>query len=1316
MLYVDDEQMLLEICKIFLEKTGELQVQTEFSVSRALERIQLEVFDVIVSDYQMPGMDGIEFLKQIRSSGNTIPFIIFTGRGREEVAIAALKEGADFYLQKGGDPTSQFAEMSNHIRQLVRRRRAESALRENEQKYHTLFDSAFDAILLLDNTLIIECNPPAAALFGEPMEAVVGRSPMDFSPEYQDDGSLSQERGSAQINTALSGKPLLFEWKHQRADGTVFDSEVSLTRIMVNEKNLLLGIIRDITVRKRNEEELRKKGEELAASYEELLSTEEELQTQYQTIARNEQALKSNEAKLNAILQGSPIPQFVIDTDHRVIHWNNALVVSTGINESEIIGTDQHWRVFYQEERPCLADLLLDGFVDHLQEWYGDKVVRSAIVSDAYSCVDFFPHLGKRGIWFSFTATLIRDDTGNVIGALETLEDITNQKKATLALADSESKYRGVIENLQDIFYRSDLEGRLVMVSPSVLPLMGYKTLEECLGKNISDDFYADPTERDRFISDVYRNGSVSNYLVTLKKHDGTPVRVSTSSHIYYGEDGRPAGIEGTFRDMTEQIETHEQLKRNETILSAVINESPVPLFVINSGHQVIYWNKALEKYSNITADETIGTNRHWRAFYHSERPCLADLLVQENIEEIPRWYLGKYAPSRLIDGAYEAVDFFPEIGEQGCWLYFTAAPIRDSDGVIIGAVEVLQDISDQKAAEEEIQTLTRFQESIIMSANVWLMVLDKDGKIVIWNHAAEEITGYAGSEVSGRSWIWKALYPDPIYRQSVTSAISRVINNNLFLQDFQTTILTKSGEQKEILWNTRILGGADFSAKQYVAIGIDISGRIRAELALRDSENTLQAIVKGSPIPQFVIDRDHRIIHWNTALEAYSSLAAEEMVGTDQHWRAFYHEKRPCIADLVVDGADAATSTSFPEHYEESQLIEGGYQAVDFFPTMGGGSWLFFTAAPIRDDTGKVIGAVETLEDITERKMVENSLLESEERFRTVFTLANDAIFLFRIINGEPERFVEVNDTACSLLGYHREELLDLPPSNIFDSDSKAREPDNMSMLQKTGHATYESVFLTKTGEPVPVEISSHSYEFRGDQMVLSIGRDISERKRFESAIQNANKKLNLLSSITRHDILNQLTALSGYLELSDEVAGNDESQGLIAKEKKTADTITRQILFTRDYQTVGIQSPLWQNLSSVIQKAANLLDTREVALSIDVHYCEIFADPLLEKVFFNLIDNSLRYGKGLTKITFSTEKREDQTFLVCTDDGGGIPLAEKENIFNRRYFSNTGFGLFLSREILSITGLSIIESGEFGVGARFEIAIPPGGIRSCK
>lgn len=141
-LYVDDETTLLEDTKIYMEQTGEFVVDTSNSAEEAVGKISTNSYDVVVSDYQMPGMDGLEFLNSIRPLYPTLPFILFTGRGREEVAIRALNSGADFYLQKGGEPRSQFAELQNKIQQAVKRRRAEEALQVSEEHYRGIFNNA----------------------------------------------------------------------------------------------------------------------------------------------------------------------------------------------------------------------------------------------------------------------------------------------------------------------------------------------------------------------------------------------------------------------------------------------------------------------------------------------------------------------------------------------------------------------------------------------------------------------------------------------------------------------------------------------------------------------------------------------------------------------------------------------------------------------------------------------------------------------------------------------------------------------------------------------------------------------------------------------------------------------------------------------------------------------------------------------------------------------------------------------------------------------------------------------------------------------
>jgi len=208
-------------------------------------------------------------------------------------------------------------------------------------------------------------------------------------------------------------------------------------------------------------------------------------------------------------------------------------------------------------------------------------------------------------------------------------------------------------------------------------------------------------------------------------------------------------------------------------------------------------------------------------------------------------------------------------------------------------------------------------------------------------------------------------------------------------------------------------------------------------------------------------------------------------------------------------------------------------------------------------------------------------------------------------------------------------------------------------------------------------------------------------------------NKKLNILSNITRHDILNQITVLSTYTDILRLKISDPAVLDYVNKEDLAIDAIRRQITFTREYQNIGIHSPVWQNIHNTIKETTTSLKHQEIKLFVEVHDIEVLADPLLEKVFFNLVDNATKHGEKITYIRFTSTESKEGLIIICEDDGAGIPIAEKENIFNRRYFKHTGFGLYLSREILGITGLTIKETGEPGKGARFEIFIPEGRYR---
>jgi signal transduction histidine kinase len=217
----------------------------------------------------------------------------------------------------------------------------------------------------------------------------------------------------------------------------------------------------------------------------------------------------------------------------------------------------------------------------------------------------------------------------------------------------------------------------------------------------------------------------------------------------------------------------------------------------------------------------------------------------------------------------------------------------------------------------------------------------------------------------------------------------------------------------------------------------------------------------------------------------------------------------------------------------------------------------------------------------------------------------------------------------------------------------------------------------------------------------------------RYADTIRLTNDKLNLMNSITRHDILNQLTVILGYLELMQMKYTDPPLQEFINKEIQAAQNIETQIMFTKDYQDIGVQSPQWFDIKKVIVANAATLPLSQIRLLVHVDNLELYADPLLEKVFYTLLENALRHGKTITSIEFSYRTLAEGLMVIYKDNGEGIPVEYKEAIFERKFFKHTGFGLFLSRTILGITKMTIRETGEPGKGARFEIMVPMGAYR---
>lgn len=344
-----------------------------------------------------------------------------------------------------------------------------------------------------------------------------------------------------------------------------------------------------------------------------------------------------------------------------------------------------------------------------------------------------------------------------------------------------------------------------------------------------------------------------------------------------------------------------------------------------------------------------------------------------------------------------------------------------------------------------------------------------------------------------------------------------------------------------------------------------------------------------------------------------------------------------------------------------------------------------------------------------TELANSREKVAESEERYRMLAESAQDIIFII----DRNDTVTYVNAFAAEAFGRQKSDIIGRPRSALFPGPVGERQLLSLNRVLSTGEPIkIEGSLPLPTGEiwqdTLLVPIRDTHGTITG---VMGISRDLTKRKEAEDALVTAHNKLTLISTITRHDILNQLTALATYLELSRDYTENNRGREFIDKELQIAALIDREINFTRDFEDVGAGFPVWHNVNATISGAIRSQLIGNVAVDIGFSDIEIFADSLLEKVFFNVIDNTVRHGgPGMTSVRFSARVDAGSLVISCEDNGVGIRPEEKERIFEQGYGSHTGLGLFLCREILRITGITITETGTFGTGARFDIVVPKG------
>jgi signal transduction histidine kinase len=301
--------------------------------------------------------------------------------------------------------------------------------------------------------------------------------------------------------------------------------------------------------------------------------------------------------------------------------------------------------------------------------------------------------------------------------------------------------------------------------------------------------------------------------------------------------------------------------------------------------------------------------------------------------------------------------------------------------------------------------------------------------------------------------------------------------------------------------------------------------------------------------------------------------------------------------------------------------------------------------------------------------------------------------------------RIVRVNPSA--------EKLLVKGAPGLLGKDLEETLPG----IEMAGHQTSEPMLINKDGEDHYYHIQISPLNLRTGTRIgtLFIFRDITELEKAKEELKMANTKLNLISNITRHDMLNQLVVVRGFSNLLTD-APMDKSERYLRGINSAVITMEHLIDFARDYQRFGLESPVWDRLDNILVKAKVNIATDLVSIVNMDPMTEVHFDQLLERVFYNLFDNSLRHGGKVSRIVIGTDRGSHGLKIIYEDNGIGIPRDEKEMIFQWGFGKNSGLGLAMCQQILTLSGWTIIENGEPGKGAHFEISVPDGDWRVPK
>jgi len=941
------------------------------------------------------------------------------------------------------------------------------------------------------------------------------------------------------------------------------------------------------------------------------------------------------------------------------------------------------------------------------------------------------------GIGFELERAVRRSDgsafTGRIIGmavapssaheeAIWFMEDITDRKGVEENLRETGEKYRTVIENTREgISVVQD--HRLVYINPKLKEVLGLPA-GELTHKPFSD--FLHPEDRDMIVNrhnqrlegeDVPDSCEIR---VIDKNRQTAWVNVSAKRISW---NGRPATL-NLYTNITERKQAETALRESEAKYRLLVENSHDLIWTLNASGNFTYASPSWEKTVGVDPSFVIG--KSFRLFVHPDDVDICAKMLLESIR-MKRKVSGLVYRVKYADKAFR-------------WYETSGTPVFDPDGSFLCFVGFSRDITDRKEAEEELKKSQSRLSSIIEFLPDATVVIDQGGKIIAWNLAMEKMTGIIKKDALGKQNCANA---SSFYGERRTYLLDLIDSDDAEAESLYRYVRRKGNALHAEAFAPAMYGGKgayifaaaaplfDSEGNRFGVIELirDVTDYRRAEEELREAHRRLDEIIDYLPDATFVIDAEGKVIAWNKAMEFMTGIDAEHMLGKGNYEYAlpFYGERRPTLIDLVLK-----PQKTFEEKYvrlEREGIILNGEAYM--FAHQGEEAYLSCRASVLKDSRGNIVGAIESIREITERR-------KAEEKYRGIFDNAVMGIF-----HSTPEgRIIHANSAFAGILGYSSpgevvSTITDIGRQMYVQPHQRAA---CLNLMNELGVIRgLELQLVRKDGRTVLVSISGRAVRSGTGKLLYYEGtiQDITEQRRLEHQLRQAQKveAIGTLAGGIAHDFNNILASMIGFTEM----AARESREGVRRKYHDRvlqacgrAKNLINQILsFSRkqeqELRPFDVKLILKEALSLM---RATLPSTIEIRHNITKEETQVLADPTqIHQIIINLCTNAahaMREKGGILDVRLSgieifhpeLAPHPDlpagfYVVLSVGDTGHGIDPAIKDKIFDPFFTTKssregTGLGLSVVYSIVKQYGGVIDVQSTVGRGAVFTIYLP--------